>query len=766
MKSYKLLLVLSALLFLINSTKAQQIGQWNILKSYHNATKNIPAGNKIYVLSSGSLFTYDNEDKSVTTYDKSNILNDDSIADICYNTQLKTLVIVYSNSNIDLLNDNDEIYNIPDFMNKTISGKKLNNLYLKDEYVYLSTDFGIVILNLKKKEITNSYSLNKQVKATTIKDNIIYAATGEGIFTGKISDNLLDNSNWKKLTAEPFDNLFLYDNSILGFTYNTISKLNPSDGSVSKLMDGNFSFANISNDKLIIGNENSIFIFNGNPQSYIQVKQNENFKFVSYGKNGDMYWGSNGSKGLMGYKLNKENNKLENTVQSIIPDSPVRNLFEYTKFEDGYLLVAGGGINLDRFGNPGTIMTYKEGTWSSYQEEGIFEQTGLEYKDITSVAIDPRDKSRSFASSAGEGVYEFKDGKFVRLYGENNSTLKSIFPGNPRVVRVNGLLFDKNNNLWVLNSSVENIVNVLKNDNKWITLNYPEISKKALVKQIMFDSRGWGWICVSTWKNPGLFCFDMNGTLENTADDKTKFFSNFTNQDGTQLGERSIFCIVEDKNGTIWIGTAHGPLIINNPTKVFDNNFYFTQIKVPRNDGTNNADFLLDKEKINTICIDGANRKWIGTESGGAYLISEDGLETIHHFTMDNSPIPSNNIMSISIDPNTGIVYLGTEKGLAVYRSDATEGGESFSDEAHVFPNPVKPDYDGLITVTGLVKDSEVKITDSNGNLIYTGTSLGGQFSWNGKNRSGKRAASGVYFVLATNKEGKEGIVTKILMIK
>ena len=766
MKSYKLLLVLSALLFLINSTKAQQIGQWNILKSYHNATKNIPAGNKIYVLSSGSLFTYDNEDKSVTTYDKSNILNDDSIADICYNTQLKTLVIVYSNSNIDLLNDNDEIYNIPDFMNKTISGKKLNNLYLKDEYVYLSTDFGIVILNLKKKEITNSYSLNKQVKATTIKDNIIYAATGEGIFTGKISDNLLDNSNWKKLTAEPFDNLFLYDNSILGFTYNTISKLNPSDGSVSKLMDGNFSFANISNDKLIIGNENSIFIFNGNPQSYIQVKQNENFKFVSYGKNGDMYWGSNGSKGLMGYKLNKENNKLENTVQSIIPDSPVRNLFEYTKFEDGYLLVAGGGINLDRFGNPGTIMTYKEGTWSSYQEEGIFEQTGLEYKDITSVAIDPRDKSRSFASSAGEGVYEFKDGKFVRLYGENNSTLKSIFPGNPRVVRVNGLLFDKNNNLWVLNSSVENIVNVLKNDNKWITLNYPEISKKALVKQIMFDSRGWGWICVSTWKNPGLFCFDMNGTLENTADDKTKFFSNFTNQDGTQLGERSIFCIVEDKNGTIWIGTAHGPLIINNPTKVFDNNFYFTQIKVPRNDGTNNADFLLDKEKINTICIDGANRKWIGTESGGAYLISEDGLETIHHFTMDNSPIPSNNIMSISIDPNTGIVYLGTEKGLAVYRSDATEGGESFSDEAHVFPNPVKPDYDGLITVTGLVKDSEVKITDRNGNLIYTGTSLGGQFSWNGKNRSGKRAASGVYFVLATNKEGKEGIVTKILMIK
>ena len=765
-------LVFLLVIFTSNTIKSQQVGEWRIYKSYHNATQNVAVGSNIYVLSYGSLYSYDNEDKSITTYDKTNLLNDDQIAHISYNNLLKTLVIIYENSNIDLFINEKEIYNLPDLMNKSITGKKLNSVFSKDEYLYLSTDFGIVILNIKKKEITNSYVLNKKVNGIVIQNNVIYAATDKGILTGKLTDNLLDNSMWKTLTPVIFNQIMLYDDKILGNNGNSIQIINSSDGSTTKLTDGYFTFYNVSDGKLMVGNENSLVIFNGNLQSYYKISQNENFQSLSYNKSKDMYWGSNGNRGLMGYKYNKDNNTLENVVQSILPESPIRNLFEYMNFNNGYLLVAGGGINQDRYSNPGTIMTYKDGNWSSFQEKGISEQTGLRYMDITSVVEDPRDPTHFFASSAGEGVYEFKDNKFVKLYSIGNSTLTSIYPKDYdkanylEYLRVNGLVYDKNNNLWALSSQVENIINVLKNDNKWVSLDYPEISKKALVKQLMFDSRGWGWLCASSWKEPGLFCFDTNGTLENTRDDKTKLYSNFTNQDGTQLGSLSIFCAVEDKNGAVWIGTDSGPLVVNNPSKVFDSNFYFTQIKVPRNDGTNNADFLLDKEKINTICIDGANRKWIGTEAGGAYLISEDGLETIHHFNMDNSPVPSNNIMSITIDPESGIVYFGTEAGLATYRSDATEGNESFSEEAHAFPNPVKPDYNGYITVTGLVKDSDVKITDSNGNLICTGTSLGGQFSWNGKNSSGKRVASGVYFVLATNKEGKEGIVTKILMIK
>ena len=257
------------------------------------------------------------------------------------------------------------------------------------------------------------------------------------------------------------------------------------------------------------------------------------------------------------------------------------------------------------------------------------------------------------------------------------------------------------------------------------------------------------------------------GTLEDSSDDKHKFIKNFTNQDGTILSHNGIYCITEDKNGAIWIGTGQGPIILNNPSNFFEDDFYCTQIKVPRDDGTNLADFLLANDKINAIAVDGGNRKWIGTEMNGIYLLSPDGLETIHHFTAENSPLLSNNIQSIAIHPHTGEVFIGTSKGLVSYQSDATEPEDNFvEDNVYAYPNPVKPDYTGVITITGLVQDTDIKITNVSGKLIHEGTSVGGQFTWDGKNQQGKRVPSGVYFVLAANAEGKEGIATKILFIR
>jgi len=761
-------LIYSFLLFLITHSAFAQmaIGEWQAHLAYNNVTQTAPAGNLIYALSDGALFSYNKEDQSIRLFSKVNILSDNNISYIKYSNSHNTLIIIYKNSNIDLL-INDNIYNIPDFMNKIISqDKTINSINISGDYAYLSTNFGILILNLKKKEITNTYVLNKKVYASAIKDNILYAATEKGVYSGKTTDNLLDNNSWIQFSEAVFNQLFLFENKLIGNQLNQgIYQYNDSSSTFTKLINGDYTFADLFDEKLIAGNANSIVIFD-HYNSFKYMNLEDSFSHLSYSKNDNSYWGSNGEKGLNGYKLN--NDKLEKSISSIIPESPKRNLPYYMTFTNNRLLICGGGMDYIRLNNPGTIMMLEDNNWSSFQEEGIKDITGLDYKDITSVIQDPNDSEHHFATSGGEGVYEFKDKKFVKLYSLNNSTLKSILPNESyrlNYVRTNGLQYDKNHNLWMVNSYVDNIINVLKDDGTWISFNHPELSGKPTFERIIFDKRGWAWVTSMRYE-PGVFCFNTNGTLEDTTDDKTKFIGSFVNQDGTNLGKLNILSIAEDKNGAIWIGTEKGPIVINNPTKFFDDDFYCTQIKVPRNDGTNLADFLLANEKINAICIDGANRKWIGTESNGIFLLSEDGLETIHHFSTSNSPLLSNKIQSLVINPNTGELYIGTDQGLISYMSDATEGGNSFSESAHAYPNPVKPDYTGVITVTGLIRDSNVKITDINGNLIYAGTSVGGQFTWNGANSKGKRVASGIYLVLAADSEGKEGIATKILIIK
>lgn len=756
-------------LMAIHSFAQMAVGEWQAHLSYNNLTQTAPAGKLIYGLSDGALFAYDKEDQSIQTFDKINSLNDNSIGYIKYSEPLKMLIIVYKNSNIDLLVDG-KVYNISDFKNKIMNqDKTVNSVHVEGDYAYLSTNFGILVLNLTKREFTNTYVLNKKVYASVIKDQQVVAATDQGVYVGNINKNLLDNANWSTLNNQKlvFSQLLLFENKLIACDpQKGLFQYDENSNTTTSLVTGNFTFANVYDDKLIAGNNNTLAIFD-HYNSFKLITLNDSFKHLSYSKGDQTYWGSNGSKGLNGYKW--ENNTLTVSNSSIAPNSPIRNLPYYMTFSnDNQLLVCGGGMTTNRLNNPGTVMMLdKHRNWVNFEEEGIANKSGVLYLDITSVAQDPMDPTHHFASSGGQGVYEFKDNKFVKLYNFTNSTLQTILPDisdKYYYVRTDGLRFDKNNNLWMVNSIVNNILNVLKPDGKWISFNHPEISKKEKFEKLIIDKRGWVWI-TSTFKTPGVFCFNTNNTLEDIKDDKTKFIDEFINQDGVNIGMRYVLSIAEDKKGAIWVGTDKGPIVLNNPSKLFDGNVIFTQIKVPRNDGTNLADFLLDKERITAICVDGANRKWIGTSANGVFLLSEDGLESIQHFTTTNSPLLSDNIQSIAIHPKTGEVFIGTSQGLVSYKGDATEAESEFSEDAHAFPNPVRPDYTGVITVTGLVKDSNVKIADINGNVLYSGTSLGGQFIWNGKDRSGKRASSGVYLVLATDAEGKEGIATKILMI-
>ena len=243
-------------------------------------------------------------------------------------------------------------------------------------------------------------------------------------------------------------------------------------------------------------------------------------------------------------------------------------------------------------------------------------------------------------------------------------------------------------------------------------------------------------------------------------------YTQFINEDGTRLAPTGVRCICEDLDGNIWIGTNVGPLMLPSDEIKNGSNNVLQQIKVPRNDGTNYADYLLSGADITCMAVDGGNRKWFGTNGNGVYLISDDNLSQVQHFLTSNSLLLSNNIESITINNQTGEVFFGTDNGLCSYMSDATETNQSMSkDNVYAYPNPVTPEYTGMITVVGLTMDADVKIVTTNGTLVAEGRSNGGSFTWDGCDKKGHRVASGVYMVQTATSDGKKGTVCKIAIV-
>ena len=332
-------------------------------------------------------------------------------------------------------------------------------------------------------------------------------------------------------------------------------------------------------------------------------------------------------------------------------------------------------------------------------------------------------------------------------------------------VLISAMKFDNNGHLWVLNNQTEGVT-LLEFDpvnNKWTDhhnkalVNDNGIGKHAF-RSMIIDSRGLLWFVNDNWVEPAVFCCDMENDI-------VLKYDNIVNQDGTRYNVNWITSVCEDREGNIWVGTDMGPFMIQK-NEIGESSVTFYQVKVPRNDGTDYADYLLNGVSISTIAIDGGNRKWFGSDNAGAFLISADNMQQLQNFTSSNSKLISNNVANITINPSSGEVFFLSDKGLCSYLSDATEPVEQMNDDqVYAYPNPVTPDYSGLITITGLSYDADVKITSSNGALIAEGRSNGGMFTWDGCDRQGRRVASGVYMVITATRDGNKGTVCKIAVI-
>ena len=462
---------------------------------------------------------------------------------------------------------------------------------------------------------------------------------------------------------------------------------------------------------------------------------------------------------------NSDYEKYIDLVKTLKPDGPNYNYFGFMRFLNGKLFTCNGDYN-----HSSGIQILKDNQWEFCQNEGISEVTGVSYVGAYCLDIDPLDENHIFTGSRN-GLYEFRNGKFVKHYDNSNSPIEPFDNVSKEYQLTTATKFDQQGNLWIMNSSAPTTALVKLSNGTFTKLNHSELMKlntnkslpnrsNANLCNMIIDGQGRMWFVNNNWVTPALYQYNMEN-------DAIIAYETFVNQDGTALTiNEGVRCVTEDLDHNIWVGTSAGPLLFER-SEIDNNGNTFTQVKVPRNDGTNYADYLLTGIDISSIAIDGGNRKWFGTNGNGVYLISADNMTQIQHFTTENSKLLSNVVLSIAINPTSGEVFFGTENGLCSYISDATETNtEMTSDNVWAYPNPVEPGYTGPITITGLTLNADIKILSANGAIVNEGRSNGGTYVWDGCDKKGRRVASGVYMVATATSKGEKGTVCKIAIVR
>jgi hypothetical protein len=760
----KRLFILDCLLFIfLYCTGQTPVGTWSDHLTY-NTAKSLAVGSKdVYASTGSSIMVFNREFNELRKLSRINGLTETGISTIAWSEENEALIIGYSSTNLDLVLKNT-IYNIPDISRKYIPGKKeINRIRTNGNYAYLACSFGIVIIDLVRKEIHDTWkpgngSENAEVWDIAFGNGKVYAATGMGLFYAGITDPGLSYfGNWSAETRLP----------------------DPDGKYTAVLFSGNRLFTNRSGQNFsgdsvyVIDSGFSLFsyepgIFNRSfdpaPDGFT-ISSNSSLRY--YSANGILRktissysWGSTD---ISMATADQENiwiadlgsglvrvRQMTDFSELILPGPVSNNAVNITSV-NGRTIICGGAVDAswNNLWRSLQVSVHENNSWNLISSETHF--------DAMRALIDPANSDHFFVSTWGTGLLEYDNNQLINNYTDANSPLQTIIPGKP-YVRICGMAMDKNRYLWITQTEVPGSIKILKPDGTWIV--NPLTIGAPTIGDIIITKSGHKWIVLP--RGNGLFILDDNGTPDNFVDD---VYKKMLVTDSEDKVISSVFCIAEDLDGNIWVGTDQGPVIYYNPGKVFGNDIKAFRIKIPRNDGSGLADYMLGTETITSISIDGANRKWLGTFSSGAYLLSPDGTSQIKNYNEENSPLFSNSIASVSVDGKSGNVWLATTKGILSVRGDAIAGTDEFAD-VFAFPNPVREDYFGKLTITGLMRDTQIRITDISGNLVFRTVSDGGEASWDLKTYNGSRVATGVYLVFCASSDGSRSCVIKVLVIK
>jgi hypothetical protein len=741
-------------------------GEWRDHLSYRTCYRIAEMNDLIYCSAESGLISFDKNTHELRKHSKTTGLSDVQIKTIAYSSEAKCLIIGYSNGNIDLLYEGETPVNISDIKRRIMTANKsINKIYVNGQIAYLACGFGIVVLNLEKQEIKETYILGEsgsylKVNDIAILNNELYAATESGIFTANLSSpNLLDFAYWTRLDFIPHftsefkavevynDKLFLAysDLNTLHDEIITISSESNTFQEWSKEYDTVVNDIASCNGFLTISSQSRAMIYDNNEELADDfVSYNTQHIYVS--SNNQIFVAST-YDGFLWYEDGKVHKYLTINGPRFSEVSKVSTL------ADRVWVSSGGPSRPYKHGAAHYLNS--SGEWKSLTGSDIHTEKplGNTYK----IAIDPGNPEHVFAASYGYGIFEFRNNLVDKIYELNNTDLFSDIP-EIIGIRASGIQFDTQSNLYFIIDLVSNPLFIIDADGNW---QRPEINNSLFSKQnivysdLLVTSRGQIWLLSRT---SGIIILenDGNGSYRSKNIIIKNQFDNVLSR---------AYCLEEDKDGNIWVGTNNGPIIYYSPWDIFDiSDVSGTQVIIPRNDGTNIVDPLLFSESIFDIAIDGGNRKWLATDQSGVFLISDDGKKTLANFKAENSPLFSNGVTGIGINEKTGEVFFATDLGLVSYGGTAIEGLSDYS-EVFVYPNPIKPGYDGPITITGLVANSIVKITDVSGNLVWETNSLGGNAIWDGKNFRGRQVSTGVYLVMVATDDGSQSHIIKLLFL-
>lgn len=818
-------LLIISLAALVPAVAQLAVGSWKQYPVFGDFSDLIDTGDKVWYVTGGCLYCYDTEADETRFYENGKDLSDFNVKFIRYNKERDMLAVAFDNANMDLILSDGQRVNLPDIKDAIVNvEKEVNDIVFDGDDIYVATGFGLVIYDADRMEVRESGIYGFSVATVMPVPGYIVISSAEH-----------DNWRYPLYRIERGTRINNFDKfTLMGSYYDVITEAVPLNdectqyaqvrssrmGAMEFYDDGSYrdyhdlklngsscnatSLTRFSDGKVyFISDKGVIAHYDGISALAADAALPESFagNRMSASQGLSSVWLA-ASDGLGRYRIADDGGMTVLRDKSVPSDaisfSDVCNIFPTSDNRGLYIC------------NLGSTQTHPIGKGSNYElklganllENGVVQvinPVGVSAKiGVTQnsqskygkyifapicIAEDPDDTAKIYIGTAAEGIYIVKDNQEIgRIDGDNSYMEKLI----DIYWTVCDIKIDREGNMWVANATYDldkHPIQMLpaqkrRQDPSTITKDdwlIPDFGRLIYHKdvQLLISSKSNMIFVKDGEAENGIVVLDHNGTLADLSDDKYEIWTSFTDQDGKTFSPVLWTCMAEDKRGQVWLGSSSGVVSVTDPSKACDGDFRINRIKVPRNDGSGLADYLLETDQIVAIAVDNSDRKWIGTKNSGLYLVSEDGDEIIASYTMSNSPLPTNTITALYADPNSNSIFVGTLSGLYEYSSTSSPSKPDYSD-VYAYPNPVTPDYTGWITIAGLMDSSLVKIVDSAMNLVYQTISEGGMAVWDGCNMGGSRVRSGVYYVLASTSDASSSsavstssgdVVAKILVV-